>query len=389
MFVWPHPPNWSNGFDATIRYLTEVLRSYNGKEQRIAKRFHPRLSFEFEVMPRRDAFHLVQRDLYRHGRDEMLVPFWPSRQRLATAPTGATVEVDEVRDWMVPGKRACIVQNGAGEDITISGVSGTTLTLQASVAGAWTAGADIMEAFPARLDDRVRQRAFTDTVTRVDLQFDVVPGQEGDYTPGPAGTTFDGLEVFEFPINWQTAPRLDMEHEREIVDFDYGVNRVFQPIAFPTLIKRGSLLRNGFAAVREVEDFFRRHRGRQREFYFPNPVRDMRAAVGLTTGSNVLLVDDPLLADMLAGDTVHRAIAVKTTVGTFYRQIMSAVQSGPHTQLQLRTNWPVSIPLENIGRIAFLNVANFASDAFSFEWRSYNVATTSVTISTLEDFWSA
>lgn len=389
MFVWAHPPNWSNGFEVTLRFLTDILTSRNGKQQRIARRFEPRISFEFQSLAKRSNFTRVQRELFMELRNEIVIPFWPDKQRLAAQATGTTVVVDEVRPWMKTDGLLCIVQDGVGEAKVIASRSGTTITLTEALDSTWETGAEVLEGFKGRMDQKTTQRAHTSEVNSVSVAFEVTPGSEADYAPSAAGLTLDGLEVFTFPANWAALPRIEIEDPRLVIDYEVGAHEVFHPYDFPTVMRRTQLLRNGFDAVREVEDFYRRHRGRQREFYAPNAQRDLTATAGITSGANTLTVEGAGVAAYLTGNTVHRALALKTASGWHYNQIESAVAGTETTILTLRDNWSVTATAAEIGRIAFLNVANFASDAFSLEWRSDNVATTTVTISTLEDFWSA
>ena len=390
MFVWAHPPNWSQGFEVTLRFLTDILQSRRGREQRIARRFEPRITVEFRSLAKRSNFTKVQRELFLELRNEIVMPFWPDRRYLSASASGTTVQVTEARPWMKAGALLCICQDGQGEAKTIASRSGTTITLETALDGSWDAGASVLEGLPGRMDQKTTQRGHTSEVNEITVAFEVTPGAEPDYTPAAAGLTLDGLEVFTFPANWAAAPRIEVEDVgRTVIDYEDGVQEVFHPFDFPTVLRRVQLLRNGFDAVREVEDFFRRHRGRQRAFYFPNVQRDLRATGGITSGAKTLTVEDSEVAAYLNGNTVHRALALKTPDGWLYNQIESAVAGSGTTILTMRDNWTETVSLSAIGRIAFLNVSNFASDAFSMEWRSDNVATTVVTLSTLEDFWSA
>lgn len=389
MFVWPHPPNWSSSFEVTLRFLTDINVSRNGKQQRIAQRFEPRMAFEFTSLAKKANFMAVQRELFQELRNEIVMPFWPDRRFLAASASGATVSVTEARPWMQAGATLCIVKDGRGEAATIASRTGTTITLTAALTGSWEAGSSVLEGFKGRMDQKTTQRGYTDEVNAVSVAFEVTPGSEPDYDAGAPVTTFDGLEVFDFPVNWSAAPRVEIEDPRIMLDYNYGVNRVYHPFDFPTVIRRFQLLRNGFDAAREVENFFRRHRGRQREFYIPNLQRDLRAAAGIVSGANTLTVEGAEVAAYLNGNTIHRAVAVKTPSGWRYNQIESAVAGAGTTIITMRNNWTETVSVGSLGRIGFLNVVNFASDAFSLEWVSDNVATTVVTISTLEDFWSA
>jgi hypothetical protein len=387
MFVWPHPPNWSQSFESSLRFDTDILRSRGGREQRIAKRFRPRIEMEFRSLAKREQFVKVQRQLFAELRNEIVMPFWPERTILSSNASGTTAQVSQVQDWMEAGAYFCIVEDGEAEAHKIASRSGSTITLDGTLSKTWGAGAQVYQGFAGWMDSKITQRAYTSEVNAVNVAFAATPGAEPEYTPGAAGTTFEGLEVWEFPNNWQAQPRIEIEDPREVVDYGWGSIEVFHPYDFPTVTRRVQLLRRGISAVREVEDFFRRHRGRQREFFIRNVQRDLLPTTGITSGGTTLQVSDPGIAAVLNSSTVHRALAVKLpSSGWVYRRIAGAFAGGAGSIITISGTWPETVSVNEIGRIAFLNVANFASDIFSTEWRTDSIATTTVTISTLEDF---
>ena len=49
-FVWQADPDWTNGVTETLEWKTDILQSYSGAEQRIARRLSPRRTFEFSIL---------------------------------------------------------------------------------------------------------------------------------------------------------------------------------------------------------------------------------------------------------------------------------------------------------------------------------------------------
>ena len=49
-FVWLADPDWTNGVTETLEWKTDILQSYSGAEQRIARRLSPRRTFEFSIL---------------------------------------------------------------------------------------------------------------------------------------------------------------------------------------------------------------------------------------------------------------------------------------------------------------------------------------------------
>lgn len=391
MYVFAQAPDWKQSFEAVIRYQTQILYSRSGKEQRIAKRFEPRVGFEFQVLARRDRFIHLQREVYQNLRSQIVCPFWPDRRELSIpAGTGlTTVQVSESRPWMKIGALLVLSHDGQGEAHVISAVSGTTITLETALSSSWSVGTAVVEGFKGYLDADFSQRAYTDELSAFDIQFQVEPGSSPVYETGVVGTTFDGLEVFEVPVNWANALQTEVKDPRSIVDYGYGVREVFHPQNFLTLTKRFSMLEDTFETVKAIEDFFRRQRGQQKEFYFPNPQRDLKAVSGLNIGQQTLTVEGSEFAEYFTDETVHRAIAVNTASGPIYNQIENAVASGGNTVLYVRNAWTATVSLAELGRISILNVTRFASDALTVEWKTSSVATVRGAFQSLEDHWSA
>lgn len=391
MYVFAQPPNWKQSFEAVLRFQTNILYSRSGKEQRIAKRFEPRIGFEFQVLAKRDRFIHLQREVYQNLQSQIVCPFWPDRQELAIpAGIGATsVGVSEVRPWMKVGSLLVVAQHGQGEAHVISGVSGTTVVLETALSSSWAVGSSVVEGFKGLLDPDFSQRGYTDELSALDVQFQVEPGTAPVHDTGVVGTVFDGLEVFEVPVNWANALQTEVKDPRSIVDFGYGVREVFRPQEFLTLTKRFSMLEDDFASIRGIEDFFRRQRGQQKEFYFPNPQRDLRAVSGLNIGQQTITVEGSEFAEFFTDETVHRAISINTPSGPIYNQIENAVASGGNTVLYVRNAWTATVSLADVGRISILNVTRFASDALTVEWKTNSVATVRGAIQSLEDHWSA
>lgn len=391
MFTWPYPPNWDDTFKATYRFKTEVISSFKGKEQRIAQRFEPRVEFEFDAVALPREFGAVQRDLHLRQNEEIVMPFWARAVRTtAQINSGTTTLIAPVaKPWMVPGALMCFAHGRAAESIRITSVSGTSVTLESGVTRDWPVRTLLCEGFPGYLSDRIKQRFRTSRVGELGVTFDATPGA----TPAPglsgAQTLLDGLDVFDFPINWADMPTFDHEVIRETVDFGYGVFDHQQPVPFPFTVRETRVNRFNAEDLLRLEQFFRRCRGSQREFYASSGIEDLTAANQLAAGSATLVVEGTATAAYLQNNTVNRAVHVRTRFGDLYRQISGVAVSGQNTAITLRTTWGTTISQADIRRVSILNVVRFASDDMTIEWTTPEVGNAKVSLQTLEDHWSA
>lgn len=386
MFVWPHEPNWASPVETTVQFMTEIVRSRNGQEQRIAQRYEPRMGLEYDMAGRREANRDFQRQVYSNIREEIIMPVWSARA-LVVAASGATVRVTEAQWWMEPGAILCVLHNRKAESAVIANRSGNTITLETPLADPWPSGARVYEGVIGRIEPKVTWTARTSEVSTIPLAFAVTPGKEPIHGTGAVGAVFDGKEVFDHPVNWASNGRMEIEDPRAVIDYEFGTHEVLHNIAFPTITRRFEMLARSVEDAKRLENFFRRHKGRQRSFYVANTQRDLLPVSGISAGAKTLIVEDREVADYLNSNTVHRAIALKTPSGVRYNRIESTTKGSATTILSLRDAWPETVPERLLGKCSFLNLANFGSDGFSLSWLSDRIATTTVTITTLEDFW--
>lgn len=391
MYTWPYPPNWGETFKATYRFKTEVISSFGGKEQRIAGRFEPRVELEFDGIALPREFQAVQRTLHERQNEEIVMPFWARYVRTTSQINSGSVSFDvpEVKPWMVAGAHMCFTHGREAESVKIASSSGTTITLESGVTKDWPVRTKLCEGFPGHLDDRLRQTLRTDRVGELTIGFQATPGA----TPAPglsgAQLTLDSLDIFDFPINWGDTPRFDHEVFRETVDYGYGVYEHQKPIPFPTATREMRVHRFSSEELLRLEQFFRRCRGSQKEFYATSQIEDFTASGQLSSGSTDLILSGVDAASYLQNNVINRAVHVRTRYGNLYRQITGVVASGSETIVTLRNPWTTTIALADIKRVSVLNVVRFASDAMTIEWTTPEVGNAKISLQTLEDQWSA
>ena len=220
-------------------------------------------------------------------------------------------------------------------------------------------------------------------------------------TRGTPGTSFEDLEVFDFPISWSEGVRVDIEDPRLPVDYEYGRREVLYgssfrendpatvvPYDYPTISRRGTVVCDTVDKAIKLQNFFRRHRGMQREFYLPNPQKDFKIVRFQTnmSGDNLIVAED-FDVNFLRNDFVHQAVCVKNQGVMAFNRIETIVENATGTRfwLQLESDWTLPPASSEIRTGSFLDVAHFASDSLTVEWLSDEVAQVQVAFSTLEN----
>ncbi len=173
-----------------------------------------------------------------------------------------------------------------------------------------------------------------------------------------------------------------------MLDSGRGTFEYRAPFDAPKDVRKMTFLLEDRAAVRDIEQFFYRCRGRRGEFYAPTWDIDIVVPPGefLFEGSVQLRVDTPEEVTRQDTETVYRNLYVRLRDGTtFFRQITSA-SSGPSGDfLVLDLEWPYTIAAEDIQAIHFMPRWRLASDEITFVWHTDSVAEVTLAPQTLKD----
>lgn len=168
--IWPWPHNWASPVTRRPEWLTGVMKSATGAEQRQALREYPREQVTYEHLlegsDSATAFALLRE---WKGRD-WLVPDWTEATK-TTAPAGAVLSLGR---YSVPAGLALL----GTEVVTLLDAKGT---LEGAPSGSWPAGTTLVPLRPASLDADQTVSHVTGTVSRISPTFlfeDVRPVDE-------------------------------------------------------------------------------------------------------------------------------------------------------------------------------------------------------------------
>lgn len=370
-----------------IEYLTEIMRSRDGSEQRRAWRDRPRKSIRFSCVAKDDCARTIERELLAHQGGPWAAPD-PTREVLSAngmAGAGTQIDLPSAQVWAVVGE-AVILRDGARVELrTISAVSGVTLTFsETNSATAWPTGTRIMPALPARLSGRLQAQRAQPGYIDLNVAFDVVPGLEVYPALPSAPTTFNGREAFVTIPRTIEGIEVGFETGLETIDFDAGRVAHYQPIDFNTRTMAATYTPCSAAAAKLIQDVFMRARGRRGEFYAPSWAEDFRQIGSENAGSTSLTIAGDIDTDF-GSSTILTAIAVQMSDNTILTRLITnmALSSG-NTVLTVNSAWGQTISASTVKRIMWLPVCRFSSDRLTLSVRN-EARRLRVGIQTLED----
>lgn len=192
-------PNWANGIVERLEFLTSVVSTYAGSEQRRRVRLTPRRSFEITYnrsKVERSFFDLWMMNL---AAEEVLLPLWHDQGVLtAKAEAGdADLRVDTAFREYLPGGFAVLVKDSfTYEIVEINEVLEDRVTLTEFLVGDWPKNSKLYPLRLATLDPETQGQALSSRVNNVTLLFTLTGPNEID----DEGDWDDFYKVNDLPV---------------------------------------------------------------------------------------------------------------------------------------------------------------------------------------------
>lgn len=369
-------PNWANGITERVSYLTDIMTSETGAEQRRALRQHPRRSFEASFL--RDNLLRARLDAFMVGVgvSDFMVPLWHEQFR-ATAgvsanevfhqfpTTGDTLAYREfaANDLVLITSgdprthEVCIVES-------VNAVTGQ-LTWRTRPAKSWPAGTRLIPLRRAYIADKSSMSAPVDRIGSMQIRFDL---KDPD-------TRFEGdwgysAPLWRFKIDRGTALTIEYDRTTYTMDNDSGPVLVSNPGNRAHVSSRFSVLARGRQHLYELRQFIAAAKGRAVRFYAPSFTADIYPLddiSGTYFDAEITGFSDAMEYPQWARKII--AIVFNDGSPTIYRSVIGVSEQdaigGRVERFVLDTALP-SIPHTKIERIQFVVPSRFDQDGFEF-----------------------
>ena len=391
--IFPLNHNWQTPFKAGYQFLTDIITSGNGKEQRRAVRFEPRRTLELAC----NYFGEEKQQLERFMARGMEKPCWVPEENLVCRTTSYMFGDDKdiffegaKQSWMEGGQIVILSNGWRKETRTIQSAGDGTMTFSDKSKVEFPAGTKICPAVLAYIDLQPKATRLTSVTGTMGVKAEVLPGSEL-YPVGNAEQIFIGVrEFFGGRNNWGSSPEIDYLHERRMIDYDYGVVEAFLPFKYPARTMKTTYLRKTAATTNAVIDFFLRHKGRNREFLMQSFEPDV-PYYAIASGSQSLLIKGLDFAYTYKDSTVFKRIMIKPKIGEPIHAQVDYVEALEETQtsvLWLTEPLPDAINLSpsKVFGASWVFVSRFATDRLDVEWLTDEVGSLALTVQTLENF---
>ena len=388
--LFAFPPNFRDDFTESLEWKTEILRSFDGSEQRRALRVTPRRSMAYMVSLLKHDSQVFRNLMWGWQNRTFAIPVWSDRQtlRVSQSANDTVLQVDPTNYSFAAGKLLMLFKDsGDCETGEILSLGTNTITLVRGLQKAWPKGTRVYPVILGHLPDQVQVQPRVSSVIEALVSFDTSPDVVDPYLPDAAAATiYDGLEVITVQPNWINPVDVSNEFIGLKLDFVTGVPRWKTRELIQRLGRQYSWLFQDRVTIRKFREFLRRRRGMAKTFWAPSWTDDFDVISPLAFNATNLEVKENQFRKMV-GDNIHRdRIMIRTKDGsTYYRRILSVTPAldSINTTLNLDSSLGKTYVPSDFKTIHMLDRCRLATDKVDMIWKSDKVAQVSTTFMTV------
>lgn len=331
----PFAPDWAERFTETLSWLTTVLTSRDGKEQRVRKRSRPRRGYRYTVKPVRTEGPLLENLLYDWQSRLFGIPSWHQARTLVEDLTAGSTQIAidaRYADYEDGGMLMLWRNSRLFEALQVEAVTDSLLTLVRPTLQAWRAGDRIMPLQAGRLGSalQVNNLTIAAAVFEVNAEID----SNAALTATAPAVTYQGLPVIEKRPNsingYQETWRRPLA---ETLDTRSGLVVVDDVAVRPHKLKTYSWLFKDRAAAWVFRENLAWLAGRFQVCWIPERSDDFQLIGSIAGASNSFLARSDGYADHVGLDEGRRDIMVLASDGTVhYRRLIDAVNNQDGTE---------------------------------------------------------
>ncbi|HZF96966.1 MAG TPA: hypothetical protein VEY92_01760 [Pseudoxanthomonas sp.] len=362
--IWPLPPDWSDGIQETLSWLTDyMLASATAVSQHRGLRIGPRRSFVFELLADGKERRVADMLLAGH-RGVWLLPIWPDVQLVGALSAAAGFIACKTLgfDFIAGGKALLWASVNRWEVVQVDTASLTGLTLAAPLVDSWPAGTRLYPLRRARVQDGAEEVLRSDNVSRRSIAFDIAEPCDWPLLASP--TTYLTHLVLDVRPDESDEPSASYAGLAQTVDYDTGLPVVHDLPGLALRAQQSHWKLFGRAEHSWFRSLLYTLGGRRTPIWVPSFASDLKPAAAIAGGSTSLSIEWAGYTLFGKGKHNRKDILIELFDGTkLYRRISNAAEAGNTETLTLNAPLGVaSIAPGNIRSVSFMALSTLASD---------------------------
>lgn len=388
-------PQWENDMQERWSFLTDVITSVSGKEQRLSLRRNPRQELQVTYLLDAEERQRMVATLFGWQTKLFAVPMWhlENRSTAAASVSATTLQVADTTGFdFRAGGLAVIYESPTKFDVLVlSAVATNLLTFTDSpLLNSYSSNARVLPVRLAYITSSVRAQRAATKLEAFQVSFVVLDNDTGAPTEDTTGwNTYNSRILLDDP-NVLDGSDLPEEYSQlvTVIDNDTGTVSTGTRWSRHKKASQKGFFANGRANILKLRRLLLALRGKQKAFYLPTFIDDLTPAANLISGSSVLDISHIGFTRFVVGGVSPRdTIRVTFTDGsTLTRSIVSSQELSSTTErLTLSTTWPANRPVSEISKIEYLELSRFDTDTFLFRYSKPSTAVVIAPVVTVFD----
>lgn len=375
--LMPERIDWSTQPEMSIQYLTEVIESFDGTEQRIALRDTPRLSLSYMYSMTDEQQYQFDNKLAT-STGSMIVPLWPLQCQLSRAvqPGDASVVLEAINAHVRASDTLLISEDDESEVVSIESVDGRTVTLKHLAKKTFSTNAVVLPARIAYPTDESNSTSLLRGFDQHSITFDLDETQIQKPAPVDDFERLNSRPVFPFRPDRSKDVTTEYNRLRETLDPLIGARSIHDRARGTVKILGQTFTFFSEAERQRFEDFAELMNGAQGEFYIEGPGQAFELSEDIVVPTYKFKIKSSGYGNFANSRSLATNIAIKLYNGTtIYRTILSSTGNPDGTETITTKEITTSLKTSDIETVVPLYLARFDSDEFRYIFDTSEVST--------------
>lgn len=385
---WIFAPNWVQPVIERLEWLTDVMESHAGFEQRVRLRAGARRSFEYSALVGSDTERVKMENLLLSWQARVFgLPLWTDVAIAESPiPAGATsIAVTTTNRDFTVGGLVGLVLGMESEFAEITAVLPASLTIKSPLDTTWPIGTKILPVQPARVQNELGLTYLSDAIGQATVRFQL----EDEWLLPAATETLDyrGFPVLLTATNWNEDVDSDYARKLNELDFLTGRRVIDDLSGIGTVRRTHRWLITGRAAIAAFRSWLAARAGRLTAFWMPSFQADMKVVSPISAFDSAITVENRAYAANVPAAIGRRDILIATTSGSrYYRRITGATALTPSTEsIAIDSVVGAALLPDQIRHVSFMKLVRLDSDAIEIAHHTDDMAEVSISVRSIRD----
>ncbi|WP_243055349.1 hypothetical protein [Pseudomonas sp. BP01] len=372
--------DWSTQPEMNVQYLTEVLESFDGTEQRIALRDQPRVLLTYQYLL--DDSALIEFDVkYGNFGGQLLVPVWPQASELTNdvVPGDRTINLETNR-YIECSNTVMITDGVDSEFVGVESFAEGQVVLSNLAQKNFKIGSRVVPVRAGYSSDESSADVKTDSLASHGITFDLDETMFSKPTPVDSFERYKGKHLIPFRPDRSTDITVQYQRLREHFDPTIGARSIYERTPGAVRIFSHSFRFFSEKERQNFEDFAELQNGAQGEFWMQSASIAMEISEDIYDETYKLKIKPVGYSRLDKSKSFPPAIAIHLYNGaTIKRSLVSAKSISGFEEITL--DKPLSdIKIEDVDSIKPLYLCRFESDDFRYVFDTTQDSTITKTI---------